>query len=785
MDLELTRVDYSVTGITLPCTMELLPSSGPRLSQKVVIGDQEGVLQSFSMKKGEQQMVFKTLPGPAISRVCLGGATGTVKDKIFISKKGEVHGYTKKGKLFLGFDTCLAESIKSMYVEYLKQAVYWHVNASTLLLCGNTVYNQFRDCEDTGSFLSADTINDVIALPGEKTRSLVAVLACADGVLRVLDGVELEAQARAGAPPQGRPSTGPARSTASPVRHEVRVPRAPTALHLAANDGGAAGQNVLFGTEDGRVGLVTVTRNTPPAWRWLVDAERPGAAVSSLHCHDLSGDGDLDLIVGRDDGSVEVFATAALEPGADASQDHDVYRRFTYSCPESVSSVRGGVLGTQGYDEVVVSTYTGLVFGLTTESVDGVASMDSQSVSLSQDARRRLQLLRAELSGLEEKLAVERDRYLAAAEDSDTALSIVPHLNINHKLSLIREEAAYHLSLEAATPIDNVLVQSDVPVDILDVERNSAVVSFSDCEPESDNKVLVTFRCQMNTTRLDVRLRTVEGRAGHLRVYVTPLVAPKCAALRVLYLPPLSLHARAHHQGHGPGPDQDADENQDAADPRPYSLLSLRGPFSLAEVHAWLTACLPDLSDKPPAEPATLCFQNACMSTMLFCSYRKGEADFRSDNVSTISILKDVLSKMATSRSIHVDISCVVHPESGPHALRLMFPVLREQAALHRDLSLLDALRDLDKDALAPKFLAILESEAAIRERVKRHPTYLDRLCGMLTDLFIDHFKFRGVNVKGRVPQLLDTVYKEPLDTLLEALLRLFQEPAALSDSRV
>lgn len=52
------------------------------------------------------------------------------------------------------------------------------------------------------------------------------------------------------------------------------------------------------------------------------------------------------------------------------------------------------------------------------------------------------------------------------------------------QLSLIKEEAAYLLTLEAATAIDNVLVQADVPVDILDVDRNSAVVSFSDCDPE-------------------------------------------------------------------------------------------------------------------------------------------------------------------------------------------------------------------------------------------------------------------------------------------------------------
>lgn len=43
--------------------------------------------------------------------------TGTVKDKIFVSSENEVRGYTKKGKLFLGFDTNLTEHIKSMWVK--------------------------------------------------------------------------------------------------------------------------------------------------------------------------------------------------------------------------------------------------------------------------------------------------------------------------------------------------------------------------------------------------------------------------------------------------------------------------------------------------------------------------------------------------------------------------------------------------------------------------------------------------------------------------------------------
>lgn len=88
-----------------------------------------------------------------------------------------------------------------------------------------------------------------------QTRSLLAVLACAGGTVRVLDGADLEAHCRQS---KAQP----------PPRHELRIPSVPTTLHLAANDGGESGQNVLFGTDDGRVGVVTVTR-----WVKLVGGE--------------------------------------------------------------------------------------------------------------------------------------------------------------------------------------------------------------------------------------------------------------------------------------------------------------------------------------------------------------------------------------------------------------------------------------------------------------------------------------------------------------------------------
>jgi Bardet-Biedl syndrome 7 protein len=58
---------------------------------------------------------------------------GTVKDKIFYSCGNQVKGYTKKGKLFLGFETNLTETIQAM-----------SITGNELLVTSKHVYNHYR-----------------------------------------------------------------------------------------------------------------------------------------------------------------------------------------------------------------------------------------------------------------------------------------------------------------------------------------------------------------------------------------------------------------------------------------------------------------------------------------------------------------------------------------------------------------------------------------------------------------------------------------------------------------
>ena len=122
-------------------------------------------------------------------------------------------------------------------------------------------------------------------------------------------------------------------------------------------------------------------------------------------------------------------------------------------------------------------------------------------------------------------------------------------------------------------------LQSDVPLELLDKERNSAVLSYTrraalaglvdvdearsfslasssalktparartESAPAdasaNANALLATFRCQANTMRLELRLRSVESsRAGCLSLFLVPRLTPRIAQVSALFSLSLSL----------------------------------------------------------------------------------------------------------------------------------------------------------------------------------------------------------------------------------------------------
>ena len=221
---------------------------------------------------------------------------------------------------------------------------------------------------------------------------------------------------------------------------------------------------------------------------------------------------------------------------------------------------------------------------------------------------------------------------------------------------------------------------------------------------------------------------------------------------------PLSLHMRSHH----------ADRQ------KPQNVLTLSGQFSMAEIHSWISFCLPEVSEKVPAsEMASLSFISTFLDTVLTCSYSRGSGVFRSDNISTISILKDFLTKEATKKKIQLEISCEVSEESVLDTLHLIHPKLESQLLLAKQVALIEPLKDVaaneaDTEFLSAEYRFILDNTEQLEQQFRRQPARLERLYGMITDLYIDHNKFKGQNVKNKVPALLEILDKYELNTLVK-----------------
>lgn len=68
---------------------------------------------------------------------------------------------------------------------------------------------------------------------------------------------------------------------------------------------------------------------------------------------------------------------------------------------------------------------------------------------------------------------------------------------------------------------------------------------------------------------------------------------------------------------------------------------------------------------------------------------------------------------------------------------------------------------------LSDEYKEILNNSEGLLAEFKKQPCHLERLYGMITDLYIDKFKFKGTNVKSRVPQLLHVIDNYSLDKLV------------------
>jgi len=696
MELGLSRVDLLGLSGTNPGCAVLLPL-GKKKQQKLVVGDRAGAVACFGWRKGAAETSFKDSGSGSVkkevSSVALGGK-GDAANYTFASTGTLVRGFSRKGKQFYDSQSAkfplppLTEDIRRLHVVK---------DDDRLFMTSEFTLSEFLASKQESHFLANDRINDlavqhVMGSGGGEHRCL---LACQDRVIRVVsNGVCV---------------------------CETLVDGGVTAVHVfstvsqyAGGGGGSAGagaaqpegQELLWGTENGILGQLFIESSVSAEGKaevnlrrgWTVPNGRRLGAIACIASSDVTKDGTTDVIVGRDDGTVEVWST---DVGAEPSMI------FSRCINESVTSVACGIVTAAGFDDVVLTTFSGKVISFSSDTgaeelrdepeddddgmpkpVDAKAKKKEEKEEKKKEedpSGKKIQDVTKEIDKLKKEVAKEKEKY---SKHSTELISTQYDVKMKDRFVLDETDACYTLTVEMETPIESVVLQSTMEVDIVDVENNAAIVSKTRCPPDGsgpsgDTAMIATFRCDNRggdlPRRLQMKVRTSEGSSGQLTAYIVPQAAPKTCPSCSYKIYPLSHHQRL----------QAVDEL------RPWSELQLTGAFSLAQAHSWLSGCLPEVPERLTGGEVTFCFQSTFVGTALIATYKKGEATYRSDSVTTLAVLKEHVTREATARKTQVNMKSNIRDETVVHFLHLLRPMLEWQLSLVEKNKVMEALKEL------------------------------------------------------------------------------------------
>lgn len=485
-------------------------------------------------------------------------------------------------------------------------------------------------------------------------------------------------------------------------------------------------RNIIWGGSTGSIGVVELTRDQPIPL-WTLDGE---GSVSAIALLDINNDGINEIVVGRDD-HIEIYTV-----------DKDTSEIVPVSKLQANEGIMSMAVGRpRGVPEVVISTFSGKIVGFADEnSLGSFAGVSS------------LETLESEISVLKNKLEQAKTSF-----QSSTAVVSnfsVPSF-IQHKFVLQGDEGQYILTIESQIPIGILCIKCDVDIDFQDTKEIPGVLNT--IKEETSLSLIFRFP-DTSTNHVQIKLRPTEGQGGQLTCYAISALDPKFAQQFTSDLKPLSLHEKVS-------------SIEESA--HPLNVLRITGSFSKGEIHGWVSLTLPDVPPHSQEEVVTLYYTNCVLGTVLIVNFSSSWAEFKSESISTITIIKENISQQAAVRKVHLDIAYTENPDAIPYVLTLLNTQLVGLYDLDSKIQLIDAMKEIEiqgeLEKFSSEFREILKNGEEYKESYKKQPKKLQYLQGVITDLYVDTARLNGIhNIGSKIPQLQHMLANYDLPSLID-----------------
>lgn len=690
---------------------------------------------------------------------------------MFYTQKEKVFGVRKKGHIFFELRTNLAEDIRNLCVSGMEMH-------ST----GENNYHYFKNYKVRAFLLhhpprkphkgdatqNANTqtlpgrVNDMVLVHMDEEKE-VPILACEDRRIRILQGEQVSSEVNVKSTANVVAKNNLSSSSSSPS--ESSSGNQFTASERRGVVGGHEA-SVLYGTARGDVGEIRVTQERSRRERVLENAHGRGGVVALTSKLDLSGDGQKDLVLGREDGSIEVHSR-----GEEGRWERVGEMAFN----ESIVSLDGGTVTQPAEPQAIVHTFSGTVAAATfhpgSAGDGGISGKLRSRRRSSHSGKEDVQSLQKDIEGLKKEIE-ERKTRLKSIRGSAT--TVLQDRQVASSFALDPNQGAYAFSMEAPTPVTAVALQSEVPMSILERPDDANVVSKSAPSGSNGHSAFsVVLRLPDAAHRVSALVRMPEGKAGRLKVYALPQANPATFRELTFQVKPLCMHWRGRKEG-----GEDAAEEGSMPSSEEMSTAHFRGDFSAVDMHDWLEMCLPEMPGHDGVRGFHHVFRSAVLGTVLEVKCNaSGEAHVSSDNPSALRLLWEWITKEATSGKIRMDTKFDLQRGSILRACELLNPLLSALLNLSRERLDLQGLRELkmqeeDLSFLAPEYASILSREEEIEAEHAQRESRLEFFTEIARHLFLDWQKLNGANPRSKLKELNHIIQRGSLHDLQSLMTR-------------
>ena len=594
-----------VNPISFNGTLKLISrqNNTPLSRDKLVIGDDSGLVSCYEFKRGEPNIIFQSNTyNDAITSITIPDNNNYYSNKnqikskaddykIYLSHGHTVSGLNKKGKEFFTMKSSLTENIHQIHAQGkdIKDTQIW-------IAC-ECIFSQSKESNQINFFQCPDFINDACVGHIIDQKHGDAVLGCQDNCIRIIRGDTLML-----AIPTIAAVTSvclmPVNNDSNNNDNNTNTTNTDSKLDEKTEEDKKVDDNstnktrdrdedrgiIVYGMSNGSVGLVCISlkpKNTFSAklkaeegttaittgvglkrsqdpvadikqdehnnateikgdgdknhtieatsiddtikaeskevgdddkevasrivinYRWRID-DPNRSAVTCLAVSNISLTGNMELIVGRTDGHLQIYgaygetASELWRSGAVPSSPTELKEatgkltsEFFTDVGECIKDCVCGYVNSDKYPEVIIVTYSGRVISYTSEPIHEVSDSGTNGKSIATvNNENRLKNLQNEVRALEDKVKKlrkiagggggmfgGRKKSIASSDsmqrlNSDGSISLpdipVKQFNVATSFKLDPDLGQYCLSVETQNHIDMILIQSNVQLDYLE-----------------------------------------------------------------------------------------------------------------------------------------------------------------------------------------------------------------------------------------------------------------------------------------------------------------------------